>query len=771
MRKKLLSFFAGLVFTSGALMAQKISDTYQFVYSTGTFTDISGGTVLDFSVIGPKNSDDGYVNSIPIGFTFNYGGTNYTTVNAGANGLVTFGAALPTSGYPDTWTNNLTSFSLSRPVLAPLWDDLYTDPGTVSYITTGTAPNRTFTIEYNSIYWTGAANNPVMSFQVVLHETSNVIDFIYRSESDAYGDDGTHGASIGISGASSGDFLSVTPNGILTSATSATENKTITTKLATGTTYSFIPYCSAGIQPTYIGNSESIGRVRIGTIDQTTPALPSTAYHNYTNLYTFAQANASIPITINTNYTYSLDQLYIWIDFNHNGDFTDPGEEVFMTSLPLTSSTITTNIAIPDFSSSVLSGPTRMRIRLNDTGSPPDNTAPCGSGGLFGDVQDFTINIQQCISVIVVAQPPASKSVCDGSNVTISGLNAIGSGILFTWQESPDGGTTWNNLSNSATYSGTTTNTLSITGVTAAKDGYKYRCIMTGSCTPAYVSSNVTTLAISSPASVNSQPTGQSVCQGSDANFSVSASGTSPSYQWQVSTDGGATYNSVPAATTEGGTSNSLTVHGVTAAMSGYRYRCVVTVASCGSVNSNAATLTVDANPAPALSVSASATQLKPGSLSTVSTSPSVAGVTYSWNFNGSALAGATTSSLTVDASGTGTYMAFITDAAGCTYPSTNSVTITAIPTDKLYIYPNPAQGGQFTVQYYSPWLYDVRTLTIYNAAGVVVARKDFEITAPYVKMNFNLGAAGPGVYTVKINHRYVQHQPTSEVVGRVVIQ
>ncbi len=760
MRKKLLCFFAGLVFTSCALMAQKISDTYQFVYSTGnTYTALSGSTVIsNLSYNGSANTDDGYA-SIPIGFTFNYGGTDYTNLNVDANGWASFGAAIPNN--TDTWNNNLNTGPAggtgTRPVLAPLWDDLYTDPGTISYQVNGSAPDRTLTVEWSNIYWTWAANNPVMSFQIVLHETSNIIDFNYESESDNYGDDGTHGASIGISGASSGDFLSVTPNGVLTGATSATENKTITTKLATGTTYSFIPYCSATIDPQYIGGSESIGRVRIGTIDQSTPALPSTPYHNYTNLYTFVQAGTSIPITINTNYTYSLDQLYIWIDFNHNGSFTDPGEEVFISSLPLSSATITTNLAIPSFSSSVLSGPTRMRIRLNDTGSPPDNSTPCGQSE-FGDIQDFTINLQSCIGAIVLGQP-ANQTVCNGGNSSIS-INAIGTGLTYQWQLSTDGGTTYTDLTNTAPYSAVTTDTLKITGVTLSMSGYMYRCTMNGTCTTPNTESNAATLTINTAAAITTQPSNKIACQGANPSFTVAASGSSPTYQWQISTNNGSTFTNISGATT-----STLNLTAVADTMNGYQYRCVATVVSCGSVNSNAAKLTVDALP----TLSATLTELQPGLLTTITVHPVSTGVSYSWTFNGAALPGATSGSITRDIDGIGSYTATVTDVNGCTYTTPTPIVIDdEVQSDKkLWIYPNPAPGGQFQVRWYNPYTYEHRIVSIYSSSGVLVARKEFDAGTRYAKMDFSLPAVGPGVYIVKIRNTFT----SGEITGKLVIQ
>ena len=93
--------------------------------------------------------------------------------------------------------------------------------------------------------------------------------------------------------------------------------------------------------------------------------------------------------------------------------------------------------------------------------------------------------------------------------------------------------------------------------------------------------------------SISQQPTGQTVTEGSAAEFSVTAS-DEQTYQWQQSTDSGSNWTNI-----ESATSAKYTTEATTTSMSGYQYRCVVKSASGVSVISNAATLTVQAKPAP----------------------------------------------------------------------------------------------------------------------------------------------------------------------------
>jgi hypothetical protein len=96
------------------------------------------------------------------------------------------------------------------------------------------------------------------------------------------------------------------------------------------------------------------------------------------------------------------------------------------------------------------------------------------------------------------------------------------------------------------------------------------------------------TLTVLFAPSVTTNPTSQTVTAGSAVSFTAAATGNpTPSVQWQVSTDGGLTYNLIA-----GATSATLTLSSTTASQNGYRYRAVFTN-SIGSATTSAAVLTV----------------------------------------------------------------------------------------------------------------------------------------------------------------------------------
>lgn len=122
-------------------------------------------------------SDDITVKNIPIGFTFVFCGTNYTQISACSNGWLSFANTSSTQ-----YTNSLSNANSLRPVLMPLFDDLYGGGGVSKYRTTGTAPNRVFMFEWKDWRPLSYTSSKQISFQVLLYEGTNAIEFRYKRE-------------------------------------------------------------------------------------------------------------------------------------------------------------------------------------------------------------------------------------------------------------------------------------------------------------------------------------------------------------------------------------------------------------------------------------------------------------------------------------------------------------------------------------------------------------------------------------------------------------
>ncbi|UOQ72590.1 hypothetical protein [Hymenobacter cellulosilyticus] len=225
----------------GAAQAQV--DTYTFAASQGTFTPISGGTVIS------GMTADTYLSpAIPLGFSFVFDGATYTQVKASSNGWISFNTA-GTSNHSGTLA---TAPASVRPMVAPLLDDLDGNPtgatATGSYITTGTAPNRVFTFEWINWEWRWSSSAAGLSFQVKLYEGTNKVEFVYRQESGVITATSTTGASIGLAGTGTGagSYLSLSDATAAPTASSTTENTNIFTKPATGQVYTFTPPVATG---------------------------------------------------------------------------------------------------------------------------------------------------------------------------------------------------------------------------------------------------------------------------------------------------------------------------------------------------------------------------------------------------------------------------------------------------------------------------------------------------------------------------------------------
>lgn len=181
-----------------------------------------------------------------------------------------------------------------------------------------------------------------------------------------------------------------------------------------------------------------------------------------------------------------------------------------------------------------------------------------------------------------IANQPTNTPACTGEAATFT-VNATGSSLTYQWQVSTDGGITYNNILNA------TLSSLVLSTVSSSMNNNKYRVLISNNCSSS-VLSDAGTLIVSDPASLTSQPNSNTACEGSNVNFSVAAIGTNVTYQWQVSTDGGATFTNIT-----GATSTTLSLSNINAAMNNNRYRAVLFSCSATGLNSEAAVLTVNA--------------------------------------------------------------------------------------------------------------------------------------------------------------------------------
>ncbi|MFV0432952.1 MAG: hypothetical protein ACK5LO_03060 [Leucobacter sp.] len=187
---------------------------------------------------------------------------------------------------------------------------------------------------------------------------------------------------------------------------------------------------------------------------------------------------------------------------------------------------------------------------------------------------------------------PADQTVTTGGTATFT-VTATGAPTpTVVWEVSRDGGSTWEPITADpdATPNGSS---LDVVG-SATNDGYQYRATATNSEGDATSQGATLTVNPVPVAPTITDPADRTVKQGDTATFTVTTTGTpTPTVVWEVSRDGGTTWEAITAdpAATPSGSGLTLSVVG-TAANDGYLYRATATNSE-GSVTSQPAKLTV----------------------------------------------------------------------------------------------------------------------------------------------------------------------------------
>ncbi len=204
----------------------------------------------------------------------------------------------------------------------------------------------------------------------------------------------------------------------------------------------------------------------------------------------------------------------------------------------------------------------------------------CNTTGVLSSVATLTVNEQPEITA-----QPVNSVICEGANTGFTVGAGVTTGATYQWQVSTNGGTGYTNISNGGIYTGVTSATLSLTGAPLTNNGYLYRVVVGGTCSPGVVSDGALLTVQQAPV-ITGQPSAQVVCEGSTVTFTVNAVGTGLTYQWKK---GGVDISSA--------TSASLVLSSVTAAdATGYT---VLVKGTCNAIGvlSSVATLTVNEQP------------------------------------------------------------------------------------------------------------------------------------------------------------------------------
>ena len=179
-----------------------------------------------------------------------------------------------------------------------------------------------------------------------------------------------------------------------------------------------------GANPTYCTATstsnpcdEYISNVSIGSVNNSSTCGN---YMDYTGQVANVGIGASVPMTITTgivggtNAGYTDDQVAVWVDWNNDNDFTDSGENEYVVTFGAsTSFPLSFNLTVPN---NVSVGTVRMRVRMSYL--PADGQiTPCGTSA-WGEVEDYTLNIQQSTQITWTNQPGNITIECDAPTTT-----------------------------------------------------------------------------------------------------------------------------------------------------------------------------------------------------------------------------------------------------------------------------------------------------------------------------------------------------------------
>ena len=124
------------------------------------------------------NLDDGGWFNVPLGFEFDFLGTNYSTVNVSTNGNVQFGATgLFSAGFAAAV---IPSPAVPNNFIAPFWGDLDMnnsegETSQINYWTSGIQPNREFNIKFDGVRYNQELTSRYLGF-ITLNEATGVIE-------------------------------------------------------------------------------------------------------------------------------------------------------------------------------------------------------------------------------------------------------------------------------------------------------------------------------------------------------------------------------------------------------------------------------------------------------------------------------------------------------------------------------------------------------------------------------------------------------------------
>ena len=392
-------------------------------------TICSGSLTFNATVLNSSNptsvslSDDEHSGVVPIGFTFNYYGNNYTQCVISSNNYITFNLANANNFSP--WSINFnvpdaSTTEIQNAILGP-WQDINPGAGgNVRYATVGTAPNRIFVVEYCNIPMFSCTNLQFSS-QIQLYENGSRVQ--------------THIISKPLCTTwNTGQAIHATHNNGGTQATvvtgrNANSQWTVNNEgrefLWNGTTYTenVIPF-----SPVILGNPNNIQWTEVGssTVLATGPTVTVTPTSTTAYVASVTGGCAGIPFT---------DTVYVTVGA---GNFNFGGSVV--TNPPCTANTgsITVNINGGSGTYGYSWNTTPPQTTQTISNLAPGSYMVTVTDSVSGCTKDTTFVLTNGSSLQVAIDSSVNVS-CNGGNSGVAYASASGGlgSVTYSWNTNP----------------------------------------------------------------------------------------------------------------------------------------------------------------------------------------------------------------------------------------------------------------------------------------------------------------------------------------------
>ena len=237
------------------------------------------------------------------------------------------------------------------------------------------------------------------------------------------------------------------------------------------------------------------------------------------------------------------------------------------------------------------------------------------------DEENTTVAVNSALTV--TAQPTDAK-VAENATAYFT-VKASGTGLTYQWQFSTEG-KTWSNTK----MSGYNTATLQVQAL-SYRNNYYYRCVITDAQGNS-VTTNGAKLTIGETSAIGiiEQPKDAMVAENATASFTVKASGTGLSYQWQFFSTDGKTWSNTKMS---GYNTATLQVQALSY-RNNYYYRCVITDAQGNSVTTNGAKLIIGASAEIRITTQPANATVKENEEALFTVKAEGTGLSYQWQFS-----------------------------------------------------------------------------------------------------------------------------------------